>query len=249
VNPALIVTHNNLDLTKQCVESLRNQDIPVDILVVDNGSTDDTLDWCAEEGLQFISLGENTGFSRGMNVGLGMMFDTGRADYCLCPGSDTILPPFYYRSLLELNLPVVSGVQDIEGHRVTLEDLTKAFPVQPVRPNPDFSCLLWRKEPWLALGGLDEAMVSYASDCDMHLRAHRAGIGMFHAPHIPFFHYGSSTIKNAPPKEKRTLEMQADADRLAFAEKWGFEVGSPKYADAFDPKFFGNYILNSPGAK
>jgi GT2 family glycosyltransferase len=240
MNPALILTHGNLALTKQCVESLRKQDIPVSIFAVDNCSSDGTQKYFEDEDIPCMLMATNTGFSHGVNVGLKWMFESDlKADYCLVPGSDTIMPPSYYRSLLELNLPVVSGVQDIDGHRVTMEDLTKEFPVQPIRPNPDFSSLLWRKWPWLELGGLDSAMVSYASDCDMHLRAHRTGIGMYHAPHIPFFHYGSSTIKNAPLKEKRTLEMQADADRMAFEEKWGFEVGSPKYAAAFDPKFFG----------
>jgi hypothetical protein len=180
----------------------------------------------------------NTGFSHGINVGLKWVFELTGTDYCLCPGSDTIMPPSYYRLLLDLNLPVVSGVQDIDGHRVTMEDLDKPFPVQPINPNPDFSCLLWRKEAWEKLGGLDESMVNYCSDCCAHLRAHRMGLGMFHTQ-IPFFHYGSSTIKNAPPKEKRQIEMQADADRLTFATKWGFTVGSPQYAAQFDPENFG----------
>ncbi len=241
MNPALILTHGNLSLTQQCVESLRKQDIPVSIYVVDNASGDETATWAASErGVTLLAaFTENTGFSKGTNYGMDRIFGELGAEWCLALGSDTIMPPHYYRTLLELNLPVVSGVQDIDGHRVTMDDLTKTFPVQPVRPNPDFSSLLWQKWPWLALGGLDESMVSYASDCDMHLRAHRMGIGMFHAPHIPFFHYGSSTIKNAPIKEKRQLEMQADADRMAFAEKYGFEVGSLQYAAAFDPKFFG----------
>jgi hypothetical protein len=148
------------------------------------------------------------------------------------------MPPSYYRLLLDLNLPVVSGVQDIDGHRVTMEDLDKPFPVQPINPNPDFSCLLWRKEAWEKLGGLDEAMMNYCSDCCAHLRAHRMGLGMFHAQ-IPFFHFGSATIRNSPPKERRMLDMQADADRLTFAEKYGFTVGSKQYQEQFASELFG----------
>ena len=33
--------------------------------------------------------------------------------------------------------------------------------------------------------------------------------------------------------------MQADADRLAFAEKYGFRVFDPQYAAMFDEKNFG----------
>lgn len=236
-NVALVLTHNNLDLTKECVESLRGQDIPVSVLIFDNGSTDGTPEWALNEGMIFFASPINVGFSRGMNLGLNAAFRSG-ADYVLCPGSDTVMPPSYYRTLLELDLPVVSGVQDIEGHRVRKEDLERPFPVQPIRPNPDFSCLLWRKEAWERLGGFDASMVNYASDCDMHLRAHRLGLKMYHAQ-VPFFHYGSSTLRNAPAKERKELEMQADADRLAFAEKWEFTVGSPEYNAAFDESFFG----------
>jgi GT2 family glycosyltransferase len=237
MNPALVLTYGNLELTKQCVESLRKQDIPVSIFAVDNGSKDETVEWFEAQEIPCMIFQENTGFSHGINKGLDWVFRAMNADYCLCPGSDTIMPPSYYRLLLDLNLPVVSGVQDIDGHRVTLEDLDKQFPVQPINPNPDFSCLLWRKEAWEKLGGLDESMVNYASDCDLHVRAHRLGIVMSHAQ-IPFFHYGSSTIKNAPPREKRQLDMQADADRLTFAQKWGFTVGSPQYAAQFSPEAF-----------
>ena len=238
MNPALVLTHNNLSLTKQCVASLRNQDIPVQVYIVDNGSTDDTVAWAQCEGILLAASSVNSGFSRGINYGLELIFGTHGIKHCLCPGSDTIMPPSYYRTLLELDLPAVSGVQDIDGHRVTMDDLTKPFSVHPINPNPDFSCLLWNKEAWESLGGLDETMTSYASDCDLHIRAHRMGVKICHAQ-VPFFHYGSSTIKNASPKEKRVLNLQADADRVRFKEKWGFDVGSPQYAAQFVPENFG----------
>lgn len=239
MNPALILTHNSLSLTQKCVESLRNQDIPVSIFAVDNASSDGTQEWFAKEDIPCMLFQTNIGFSHGINKGLDWVFHAMSADYCLCPGSDTVMPKTYYRTLLELNLPVVSGVQDIDGHRVTMEDLEKPFPIEPIRPNPDFSCLLWRKEAWDTLGGFDASMVNYCSDCDMHLRAHRMGLGMFHAPWLPFYHFGSATLRNASPKERRHLDMQADADRLAFFEKYRFSESSPQYAAQFAPETFG----------
>ena len=238
MNPALILTHNSLSLTQKCVESLRNQDIPVSIFAVDNASSDGTQEWFAKEDIPCMLFQTNTGFSHGINKGLDWVFNAMSADYCLVPGSDTVMPNNYYRTLLELNLPVVSGVQDIDGHRVTMEDLEKPFPIEPIRPNPDFSCLLWRKEAWDTLGGFDVSMVNYCSDCDMHLRAHRLGLVMSHAQ-IPFFHYGSATLKNAPPKERRLLDMQGDCDRIAFKTKWGFREGGEEYKKQFSPDFFG----------
>lgn len=238
MNPVLILTHNNLELTKRCVDSLRQQDIPTDIFIVDNGSTDGTLDWCADEHIQVVILGSNTGFSHGINVGLGLLFEKTKAQWCFVPNSDTEFAPWHYRLLLERNLPVVSGVQHIDGHRVTLEDLKMVPPIEPIRPNPDFSALLFRREVWESLGGFDERMKNYCSDCDMHVRAHLAGIGMFHA-HIPYFHVGSATLANASPEECRIIQEWQRPDWGVFREKWGCLPGTPEYDALFAPELFG----------
>src|SRR5436190_6070065 len=42
----IVVTHNNLPFTKLCMTSLiRNADVPYELIVVDNGSTDETGDY------------------------------------------------------------------------------------------------------------------------------------------------------------------------------------------------------------
>ena len=76
MNPSLVLTYGNLELTKKCVESLRKQDIPVDIFIVDNGSTDETMSWIIQEGIPSIAMPTNTGFSYGVNTGLLWMFST-----------------------------------------------------------------------------------------------------------------------------------------------------------------------------
>jgi predicted GNAT family N-acyltransferase len=56
---------------------------------------------------------------------------------------------------------------------------------------------------------------------------------------VPFYHERSSTLNNAAPKERRAIQMQADADRLRFYEKYGFHTWSPEYAAQFSPEQFG----------
>jgi GT2 family glycosyltransferase len=238
MNPTLLLTRNNLNLTKLCVESLRKQDIPTNIYIVDNGSKDGTWQWAEEEHILLDASPLNNGFSEGMNHGLAKIFGELGAEHCLCVGSDTILPTYFYRTLLSLNLPVVSGVQDINGHRVTLEDLSMEPPIQPLRPAPDFSALLFKREAWEAVGPLDCNMRNYASDCDFHVRAHLMGVRMYHA-HVPFFHEGSATIRFAPDEERRDISRRADLDRLEFQRKHGVSCQSKEYGLLFREELFG----------
>lgn len=46
---AIVVTHNRLELLKQCIAALYQQTLPCEILVIDNASTDGTDRWLAEQ--------------------------------------------------------------------------------------------------------------------------------------------------------------------------------------------------------
>jgi len=75
VNPAptlIILAWNNWDLTKRCLETLRETDIDgSQVIVVDNGSTDETSDRLAElDWIRVLTLPENVGFVRGNNHGI-----------------------------------------------------------------------------------------------------------------------------------------------------------------------------------
>ena len=68
---AVVVTYNRLTLLKECITALRNQTQKPDaILVVNNGSTDDTGKWLlAQNDLLIISQG-NTGSAGGFETGI-----------------------------------------------------------------------------------------------------------------------------------------------------------------------------------
>ncbi|MDE2097962.1 MAG: glycosyltransferase [Patescibacteria group bacterium] len=71
---ACVVTHNRLELTKRCIESfLATVSVPYYLVVVDNASTDGTLEWLiAEEDSSpdlILPLRENLYPGRACNVG------------------------------------------------------------------------------------------------------------------------------------------------------------------------------------
>lgn len=67
----IIVTWNTADITLKCVQTIKKylQTFSYEIIVADNGSTDDTLSKLKKEGGVFIiENGENLGFGRGNNI-------------------------------------------------------------------------------------------------------------------------------------------------------------------------------------
>lgn len=227
MNPVLILTHNCLELTKKCVESVRSQDIPTHVWIIDNGSTDGTVEWAGHEDILEVPYPCNVGVSRGWNQGLACLFDGEKQSHCLVVNNDTLLPPWFYSSLLEYDVPFVTGISVN-----TMEAIAEKQPKKELGNGPDFSAFLIRKSAWDLVGPFDEEMVSYASDNDWHVRAHRAGLNLWNSG-VHFYHERSSTIKNADAREHRELCLQADADREVFREKYQCLPWEPKYAELF----------------
>jgi len=71
---AVIVTYNRLNDLKVCVEALRNQSYQyLDILVVNNGSSDGTKEWLSEQSNVFVVNQENLGGAGGFYTGMEYM--------------------------------------------------------------------------------------------------------------------------------------------------------------------------------
>ncbi|MBX2879941.1 MAG: glycosyltransferase [Granulosicoccus sp.] len=68
----VIPTHNRLDFLKIAIESVRNQSLkPDEIIVVDDGSTDGTCEWLNTEGCPDITIAQgNNGVSHARNRGI-----------------------------------------------------------------------------------------------------------------------------------------------------------------------------------
>lgn len=231
MNPVFILTHNCLELTKKCVASVRAQDIDTCIAVIDNASTDGTREWMSSENIEIILFPENMGVSVGWNTGLTVAFM--EHDNVLVLNNDTIIPPWFYSTLLSYDVPFVTGVSVGD-----MKDIATPPPRNELVSCPDFSAFLIRRDVFEKVGIFDETLVHYCGDLDYHIRAHRAGIRLMNA-HVPFYHERSSTLNNASPRERRVIELQADADRETLKHKWGCSDSGGSYAALFDEKDFG----------
>ncbi len=74
---AVIVTHNRLQFLKSCLKSVQEQSRkPDDILVINNGSTDDTAQWLSTQNITSYTK-ENNGGAGGFSYGIKTAYQRG----------------------------------------------------------------------------------------------------------------------------------------------------------------------------
>ena len=90
---AVIVTHNRLSLLKEAVEAIRQQlFLPQQLIIVNNGCTDETSAWLATQSSLQVITQDNQGASGGFYTGLKTAYEQG-ADWVWIMDDDTIARP------------------------------------------------------------------------------------------------------------------------------------------------------------
>jgi GT2 family glycosyltransferase/tetratricopeptide (TPR) repeat protein/2-polyprenyl-3-methyl-5-hydroxy-6-metoxy-1,4-benzoquinol methylase len=237
----VIVTHNQLAYTRQCVDSIRQYtDEPYELIFVDNASTDGTLDYLGSLGeVRSIRNEKNLGFPSGANQGI----RAATGNQILLLNNDTLVTTGWLRRLLRalhsdsktgLVGPCsncVSGEQQVE---VTYDDLTgldgfawdfgKANNgrLQPTDRLVGF-CLLIRREVIDSVGLLDEQFgVGCFEDDDYCRRASEAGFRLTIACDAFVHHFGGQTFIGAGVD---FAALMRENQRL-FEAKWAAALGS-----------------------
>jgi GT2 family glycosyltransferase len=87
---AVVVTYNRLELLKQCVNSLRNQTHKLDeIIIINNSSTDGTLEWLTQQNDLTVITQENSGSAGGQYTGIKTAYEKGY-DWIWCFDDDCL---------------------------------------------------------------------------------------------------------------------------------------------------------------
>ena len=138
----IIVNYNTLHVLQPCIESIveHTQDINYEIIVVDNGSIDGSVEALKnDQRITFIPTGENLGFSRANNRGL----ERAIGRYIFFLNSDTLLKNNAIKMLFDFagQYPSQLGalgciLEDRQGNRIHSYG---QFP----RMSDDFRKLLW----------------------------------------------------------------------------------------------------------
>jgi len=230
----VIPTFNHLPLTQQCVRSIRGaSDVPYEVIIVDNGSTDGTASWARGEGLRVIPNPENYGFPRACNQGI----RAAEGDSLLLLNNDTMVSPGWLTRLLGhaekdpragLVAPSTNfagSCQQIEANYNTHEQFL-AFAEQCARNNQGMAtaverliglCLLIPRGVVQTVGLLDERFgLGNFEDDDYCLRVRMAGFRLLWAQDVFIHHEGHQSFKLLGDGFRDLLER----NRRLFQEKW-----------------------------
>ncbi len=226
VNPVVMVVRNALELTKAAVASVMAQDIPVQLRIVNNDSSDGTEAWLAQiPGIQVDTFHPGLSGAASWNFALTDVFR--KFDHVLVLNNDVVLRSDFYGELLADGGPFVTGVS-VDNAAAIEEDWRYSR-----RNHPDFSAFVMRREVWEKVGGFDEQFSpAYFEDNDYHIRMSKAGIWAYTIG-IHFYHHASGTLKYSSESDARRIHEGAKLNREKFFKKWGCYPGTPEYDAIF----------------
>lgn len=235
----IIIVHNQLKYTRKCIESIMRNTSNYQLILIDNGSTDETLDYFLYDIVgQVIHNETNLGFAKAVNQGLNLV----ETEYVCLLNNDTIVPHRWLDNMIahfdkspykdKLGLigcisNVASGLQrdnsyawedgelNIQIHADNRNFLF--YNMEILSPRIIGLCMLFKKELIDTIGNFDERFeVGMFEDDDFSYRAYKAGYTNIVANDVFIYHYGMTSWAN-----KYQWERCFKENREKFKEKWG----------------------------
>lgn len=241
----IVVTHQSYDVIDACLESLSSIQPRPHIVVVDSGSTDQTVPHLREAHpeIEVIDLGENVGFARGVNVGISRT----RGRNLLLLNPDAVLMAGALDRLvttLDRN-PTAAAVGprilDAAGHAQhsgqrfpslkgelarTWERVARPLgiwtPATSRSGEVDWisgACFLMRRAAIEEVGQLDERFFLYFEETDWCLRAHSKGWTVLYEPAAEVLHIGGASVARSSKDGSRRANDHFLRSRRRYFQK------------------------------
>jgi GT2 family glycosyltransferase len=242
----VIPSWNSVKLLPRCLDSLVDQGAELELMVVDNGSGDGSLELLRERGVPHVSLPENVGFAAAVNLGVART----RAPAVLSLNADTVLEPGCVERLLAAFdadhglggvQPRILQLDGDEGEVATARLYSRGMALsadgrafeQGAGDAQDersadarevfgvcgAACLL-RRELFDELGGYDERYFAFYEDVDLNVRARIAGRRFAYVPEAVVWHVGNASWAAEAPRPGAWNARLVARNRLATQVKF-----------------------------
>ncbi|SHE69054.1 Glycosyltransferase, GT2 family [Desulforamulus putei DSM 12395] len=238
----IVLTYNNLELTRACLQSLVYQtDYPnLEIIVVDNNSVDGTRDYLEEfrhkhPEVRLILNDKNLGFAAGNNVGLA----AATGEYLVILNNDTVVTRGWAITLMRhlqddptigLIGPVTNNIGNEQRIETTYQDmsqmseeafcytLTHMGKIIPIRTLA-FFCVMMPRSTYEKCGPLCEDYgIGFFEDDDYCRRVEAAGLRIVCAEDVFIHHHLSASFNMLKSEEKMEL---FEKNKMIYEKKWG----------------------------
>ena len=237
----VVVTYNNLDMNRQCLESLFGQTgwPNLEVFVVDNASTDGTREYLLESerlypNLRVMINESNLGFAAANNLAL----ERARGDFLVLLNNDTVVARGWLSTLLRHlsarpDIGMIGPVTNAIGNEARVEvgydriEEMPAWATAYTRAHEDelfeipmlaMFCVAMRRQVFERVGPLDERFgVGMFEDDDYAIRMRKAGYGILCARDSFVHHWMKASFRKMPEGEYREL---FEKNRRLFEEKW-----------------------------
>lgn len=238
----IVVTYNNLALTRACLDSLQRLTgfEPIEIIVVDNASSDETpaflSDWVkAGPGRKIILNPDNRGFAAANNQGLA----AASGEYLVLLNNDTFVTPGWLRTLIrhmrrDPGIGLLGPVTNNIGNEAKIEisykhtheiarvsaaytrrRIGETFPLRTAA----FFCVMMSRAIYERVGPLDETFGrGFFEDDDYCRRVEQIGASIMCAEDVFIHHHLSASFNKLRSAERQALFEQ---NKAIYEAKWG----------------------------
>lgn len=213
----VIPNWNGVDLLAESLQSIEKQTHPANVVVVDNGSTDGSVELIKDKfpKVTLIELTENTGFTGGVNAGISHALENGAEAVALF-NNDAEAEPNWLEKLVDAmqdheTIGIVTGKLmrqdkkhfDSTGDFYTiwgipmprgrnLEDKGQYGQIESVF-GASGGASLYRAKMLKEIGLFDARFFAYIEDVDISFRARLAGWNIIYTPEAVAYHHVSAT--------------------------------------------------------
>ncbi len=238
----IVVTYNNIDLTRACLESLDeySQYENLEIIVVDNASSDGTpaflSEWVANgQNRRLILNDNNRGFAAANNQGLAVS----SGEYLVLLNNDTYVTPGWIRTLVRhlqrdktigLIGPVTNNIGNeakidiaydsmdemrLKSAAYTRRRIGQTYPLRTAA----FFCVMMPRATYERVGTLDEAFGrGFFEDDDYCRRVEQIGLSIACAEDVFIHHHLSASFNKLRSADRQALFEQ---NKATYESKWG----------------------------
>jgi GT2 family glycosyltransferase len=247
----IVVNWNGIGFIRDCLQSARRQTYsPVELIVVDNGSTDGSREWLranAARSYRLIEFDVNTGFGAGANAGI----RASSGEFIALLNNDAVADDQWLACLIEAARDPGTGmaaskilfhdrrdVIDKAGHLLYPDGLNRGRGAGEIDKGqydsegeilfPDGCAALYRRQMLDDIGLFDEQFFAYGDDAELGLRGRWRGWRCAYAPAARVYHRHSSSLGKYSPFKAYLVER----NRFWVAVKllpWPVLILSPAY--------------------